>query len=305
MAENDHPSGQEPDQPEPPPVAPPWPPEEPTPSEEPEEPPCEPAEFPAGFWRRVDYMLHHPESILESLRRDQDLWRMAKIFFVIALAMFAIYGAVMGGTNLLQASALATGGKFKLMLTSGIKVPVLFLATLVIVVSPVYVANTFVGPRLAFRQVVTVLLATVAITGIVLASTATVAFFFSLTNRSYHFIKLLHVFFFAYSALVGLRFFQRCIRAATPVAKRRRLKLLFVGTLALYAFVGMNLAWVLRPFIGNPERRFEWFRERKGSFYESVWESTREVLRGPKEAPVPEDEEGGEASEPGSSRSGS
>jgi hypothetical protein len=248
----------------------------------------------------MDYMLHHPESILESLRRDQDLWRMAKIFFVIALAMFAIYGAVMGGTNLLQASALATKGKFLLMLTSGIKVPLLFLATLLIVVSPVYVANTFVGPRLACRQVVTVLLATVAITGIVLASTATVAFFFSLTNRSYHFIKLLHVFFFAYSALVGLRFFQRCIRAATPVAKRRRLKLLFVGTLALYAFVGMNLAWVLRPFIGNPERAFEWFRERKGSFYESVWESTREVLRGPKEAPVPEDEEGGEASGPGS-----
>ena len=288
----------------PPPVAPAWPSKAPEAPAEPEEPPCEPAEFPAGFWRRVDYMLHHPEAILESLRRDLDLWHMAKIFFVIALAMFAIYGAVMGGTNLLQASALATSGKFLLILTSAIKVPVLFLLTLIIVLPPVYVANTFVGPRLAFPQVVTVLLATVAITGIVLASTATVAFFFSLTNRSYHFMKLLHVFLFAYSALVGLRFFQKCIRAATPAAKRRRLKLLFVGTLVLYAFVGMNLAWVLRPFIGNPERGFELFRERKGSFYESVWYSTRAVFRGDKEAPAPEEEDGEEGAGPESSGSG-
>jgi hypothetical protein len=260
----------------------PWPPRQAPvtiegPREE-EEMRAEPASFPEGFWRRLDYMLHHPESILESLRRDLDVWRMSEIFLVIALAMAAIYGAVMGATNLLQASAMETGGKLLMVLASAIKVPALFLLTLVIVLPPVYVANTLVGPRLGFPRVLTVLLASVALTAAVLASTATVAFFFALTSRSYHFIKLLHVVFFVYAGIVGLRFFQKCIRAVTPLPMRGKLKRLFLGTLVLYVFVGTQLAWVLRPFVGDPGMEFQVFRPRKGNFYESVWHSTRRVL---------------------------
>jgi hypothetical protein len=241
----------------------------------------EPAEFPAGFWRRLDYVLHNPESILESLRRDLDLWRMSQIFFAIALAMAAIYGAVMGATNLLQASAMATGGKFLMILTSAIKVPVLFLLTLVIVLPPVYVANALAGPRLSFPQMLTVLLASVAVTALILASTATVAFFFALTSRSYHFIKLLHVLFFVYAGIAGIRFFRKCIGAVTPFALRRRRGWLFALTLVLYVFVGTQLAWVLRPFVGSPDQGFQLFRARKGNFYESVWSSVRHVSGAP------------------------
>ena len=265
---------------EPPPIPPPWPGSEGQ-AEAPEEAPCEPAEFPKKFWRRLDYMLHHPERILESLRRDLDLWRMSQIFFLIALGMAAIYGAVMGATNLLQASEMHTGDKFLMILSSAIKVPVLFLLTLVIVLPPVYVANTFVGPRLSFPQMLTVLLASVAVTAIVLASSATVAFFFALTSRSYHFIKLLHVLFFTYAGVAGLRFFQKCVGAVTPLARRGKLKRLFVGTLLLYIFVGTQLAWVLRPFVGSPDMKFQVFRPRQGNFYESVWESTRRAMQRP------------------------
>jgi hypothetical protein len=260
----------------------PWPPRQaPVTIEGPQEeaPRYEPAAFPTGLWRRLDYMLHHPESILESLRRDLDLWRMSQIFFVIALAMAAIYGAVMGATNLLQASAMATGGKFLMILTSAIKVPALFLLTLLIVLPPIYVANTFVGPRLAFLQALTVLLASVALTAAVLASTATVAFFFALTTRSYHLVKLLHVLFFAYAGITGLRFFQKGVRAVTPLVMRGKLKRLFLGTLVLYVFVGTQLAWVLRPFVGDPGMKFQVFRPRQGNFYESVWHSTHQVLK--------------------------
>jgi hypothetical protein len=250
--------------------------QQPPPSPEPEpEEQHEPAQFPEGFWHRLDYMLHDPWSILESLRRDLDLWRMARIFFAIAVAMAAIYGAVMGATNLLQASGMETGGKFLMILTSAIKVPVLFLFTLVIIVPTIYVANTFVGPRLEFRQVVTVLLASVAVTAIILASTATIALFFALTTRSYHFIKLLHVVFFAYAGIAGMRFFQKSMRAMAPVGLRGMLKRLFFGTLVLYVIVGTQLAWVLRPFVGDPDMDFMLFRPRYGNFYESVWHATK------------------------------
>lgn len=257
---------------------------------EPEEEHYEPAEFPSRFWQRLDYMLHHPGSILESLRQDLDVWRIARIFLGIALAMAAIYGAVMGATNLLQASEMHTGSKFLMVLTSAIKVPALFLFTLVIIVPPIYVANTFVGPRLGFRQLVTVLLASMAVTTIILASTATVAFFFALTTRSYHFIKLLHVAFFVYAGLSGLRFFHKCMSAVAPSAVGVSLTRLFLGTLVLYIFVGTQLAWVLRPFVGDPDMEFRLFRPRYGNFYESVWHSFRQWSKqqfGPKEPEAP------------------
>ena len=44
-------------------------------------------------------------------------------------------------------------------------------------------------------------------------------------------------------------------------------------TLALVCLGGMIVGslWVLRPFIGSPERPFEWFRSRESHFFEAVW----------------------------------
>ena len=99
----------------------------------------EPAQFPNRFWKAVDYLLQHPDEILESLRRDENLWRLSRIFFLITLVMAAFYGAVMGGTNLLQDSILTFNAKMLMILVTAIKVPVLFLLTLVIVLPPIYV----------------------------------------------------------------------------------------------------------------------------------------------------------------------
>jgi hypothetical protein len=279
-----------------PPPVPPWPPAQKpaygAPSAEPvPEEPVEPAEFPGGFWARVDYVLHHPARLIESMRQGLELGKMSLIFLVISLGMAAIYGAVMGATNLLQGSPMTAGDKLLMVVSSAIKVPVLLVVSLIIVVLPVYVLNTFVGPRLSFSQVSTVAMASTAVMSIVLASTATVAVFFSITLQSYHFIKSLHVLFFVYAGLVGVRFFQKSIRAVTPVTLRQRLGGLFTLALVLYAIVGMQLSWVLRPFVGDPDMKYQVFRPRSGSFYTSVPESLRrglrEAVRGPEQQKEP------------------
>jgi len=38
----------------------------------------------------------------------------------------------------------------------------------------------------------------------------------------------------------------------------------------VFCLVGAQMSWVLRPFIGDPERPFEWFRPRESNFFESV-----------------------------------
>jgi len=234
---------------------------------------CEPAKFPKGFWKWIDYLLHHPGETVESIRRDTNLWQMACIFFLISLFMSMIYGMVMGATNLLQGSSMPMGYKLLMILVTCVKVPALYLLTLVIVLPAVYVSNAFLGPGFSFRQMVTLMLATVAITGTVLASGATIALFFALTSTSYHFIKLLHVLVFVCASLAGLMFLVKCIMRVSPSSTREKVRFLFVAWLILYMFVGTQLAWVLRPFVGSPKKNFELFRKRKGNFYESVYDS--------------------------------
>jgi len=235
------------------------------------------AAFPEGFWAQVDYMLHHPDEIRKSLRTDSNLWQLSRAFLLISVVMAAGYGAVMGATNLLQGSSMLMWAKLSMLIVTAVKVPVLFLFTLAIVLPPIYVSNAFVGARFSFRQMLASLLASVAVTTTILASMATVAFFFAVTSRSYDFIKLLHVLFYIYAGLAGLSYLVRQMKlmlAGRGGFSRR----LFILWLALYMFVGTQLAWVLRPFVGSPGMQFQVFRPRVGNFYESVLKSLGNVL---------------------------
>ena len=51
--------------------------------------------------------------------------------------------------------------------------------------------------------------------------------------------------------------------------------------IVILAFVGMQLAWNLRPFIGNRELQFELFRKREGNFYLSVIRSVEDLVTSP------------------------
>ena len=46
----------------------------------------------------------------------------------------------------------------------------------------------------------------------------------------------------------------------------------------LYAFVGSQMAWTLRPFIGAPSMDFELFRQLGGNFYANIFASIGEIL---------------------------
>jgi hypothetical protein len=41
----------------------------------------------------------------------------------------------------------------------------------------------------------------------------------------------------------------------------------------IYAVVGAQMGWILRPFIGAPSQPFQWFRARESNFFIVVWES--------------------------------
>jgi hypothetical protein len=48
-------------------------------------------------------------------------------------------------------------------------------------------------------------------------------------------------------------------------------KSVFRCWIIVFGLVGAQMSWVLRPFIGNPDQPFTWFRPRQSNFFEAVW----------------------------------
>ncbi len=59
----------------------------------------------------------------------------------------------------------------------------------------------------------------------------------------------------------------------------RRAKLVFQVWMVVFALVGTQMSWVLRPFIGDPGAPFEWFRERQSNFFMAVAKVLGNLLR--------------------------
>src|SRR5262245_56076020 len=49
----------------------------------------------------------------------------------------------------------------------------------------------------------------------------------------------------------------------------RHTRLVFGCWVVVFAVVGAQMGWVLRPFIGSPNQPFEWFRARESNFFEA------------------------------------
>lgn len=48
----------------------------------------------------------------------------------------------------------------------------------------------------------------------------------------------------------------------------------------LFALVGAQMGWVMRPFIGSPDLPFSWFRERESNFFAAVLSALGKLLMG-------------------------
>ena len=73
--------------------------------------------------------------------------------------------------------------------------------------------------------------------------------------------------------------------------------------MVIFAFVGIQLSWNMRPFLGNKQMEFQLFRaETQGNFYQTVFSSVGELLginnKNEKSATDNEEESGKKGNEP-------
>jgi hypothetical protein len=60
-----------------------------------------------------------------------------------------------------------------------------------------------------------------------------------------------------------------------PPPSPRSARFVITVWLIVFALVGAQMSWVLRPFIGSPDVEFTWFRPRGSSFFEAVAKAVR------------------------------
>lgn len=212
----------------------------------------------------VDGILRHREGNFASIFENRDTLRQIGLLLGIIVVLSGVHGLTMG---------LNSG--FLQMLVSALKVPLLYLMTLLVCFPMLYVVNVIMGSRLGFLQTLALILLSMALNAILLAACSPVVVFFTITGSSYHFLKLLHVLIFAFSGMWGMFGLWRGLYAmceSSDLYPRQAVRILQIW-IVIFGFVGTQMAWSLRPFIGSPEMGFQIFREQESNFYQGVWSS--------------------------------
>jgi len=104
-----------------------------------------------------------------------------------------------------------TGGNHAPMqiVATMLKVPALFLLTLLVTGPSLYVFNALVGSRLAFRSMLRLIVAALAVMMALLASIGPIVAFFSFTTTSYPFMVTLNVIVYATAGFLVWDFFSK------------------------------------------------------------------------------------------------
>lgn len=207
---------------------------------------------------------HDKEGSLEKITDEKDIGQKIWNQFILVSILALVYGAIMGCYN-----------SFYQAVSSGIKMPVLFSLLIIICFPAFYVIQSVLGSKLSLGQMVSIILSGFIYTTSIMVSFSTIVLFFLITGGNYAFIKLLHVAIIAFAGIFGMK---RIIDALKYSCEKKEIYprtgiVVFRFWIVILFFVGSQLSWSLRPFIGAKDNPFVIFRNQPGNFYQNVLQS--------------------------------
>jgi hypothetical protein len=225
----------------------------------------------SGFGAFLMQLLSDRDRFFAEVAAGEGLARKLRYSAGTLVVLCALYGAAAGA----YASAWQA-------LSAAIKLPVLFLGTLAICFPGFFVVQVLVGSRLRVAQVLALVMGALALSGILLAAVVPVTVFFLFTGANYYFLTLLHVVIVLGAGLVGMATLheglafaceQRGVYPKTAMA-------IMKAWAVLFAFVGIQMAWNLQPFVGDRGEPFQLFRHGEGNFYTAIVYSLQKLAQG-------------------------
>jgi hypothetical protein len=201
-----------------------------------------------AFFAQTDHMLRGAGDFVPGAGN----LRARRLLPAIVLVFGPLYGAFMGSYH------LDSPERGLIVLYSAIKVPLLLFATSVICLPGFFVLNTVFGLREDLRAALRAIVAGQAALSVVLASLAPMTRMWYFSVDSYRGALLFNAGVFTVAALAGQLVMRRYYRPLISHNPRHRIMLF--AWLVLYAFVGMQMGWIFRPFIGSPHMPPAFFR---------------------------------------------
>jgi hypothetical protein len=202
-------------------------------------------------------LLRQADALLRGVRLPAERVRPAGPTVTQAAALLILGGLVYGGV--MGSYGGWTEGRFWQAIFSAVKVPLLLLVTFSLTLPSFFVLNTLLGVRGDFGLVLRALMTSQAALTLVLAALAPYTVLWYLSFAGYPQATLFNGLMFALASLAGQ---FRLRRAYAPLLTRNPVhRWLLRLWLVLYTFVAIQMAWVLRPFIGDPGRPVQFFRQ--------------------------------------------
>lgn len=195
-----------------------------------------------GFLRTAELLLRHPSAVLAQIQAGgPGLRDMPLRLTLCALAGFGVFGFLLGFTR----SPLVG-------LTAAPKLMLVGLGSLAVCLPALHVYGRLLGARISALQAVCEALVALSTTGLTLLGLAPVWLAFAnAVNHpptGYFHVMLGSLGFLGVAALRGVWVLVKALRT------QGRTVLHLLAWTALYGMVGVQMAWVVRPFVGNPGR---------------------------------------------------
>lgn len=195
---------------------------------------------------------------------------------IITLLTF-LYGMVMGSYHSILQSIVA-----------GLKLTGLFFGTFIVCFPSIFIIQRVLGSKLGLKSMLVIVFSGLLMSSAIVVSFAPIVFFFQLTGNNYHFLQLLHVIIFLFSGFFGMKVMINALKfACEKKAIYPQIGLtVFKIWIFILAFVGIQLAWNLRPFLGDKNEGFQLFRKYEGNFYTAIIYSIQQLGSGNKNAEI-------------------
>jgi hypothetical protein len=216
-------------------------------------------------------LLSNRELLFEEVVEGRGLGSKLRYSVLTVLALSGFFGVVAG----------AYSGPAQAV-SAGIKLPFLFFATFLICFPAFFVVQVLVGSRLRLPQVVVLVCGALALTSVLLAAFVPITAFFLISGANYYFQHLLNIIIAIVAGVFGMYALHEGLSVVCEkrgVYPRKALTIMRAWAL-LFAFVGVQLAWNLRPFLGDRNQPFRVFGRYQGNFYAAVIYAVNQLFEG-------------------------
>jgi hypothetical protein len=216
-------------------------------------------------------IFQHEEEYFESITDVKSAKNTIGKQLLLVLIFMFVYGIIMGSYN-----------SFAQSVSTSLKLPLLIYLSIFICFPAFFVIQFMLGSRMTLTQMLGVVLSGFIVFSTIAVSFVPIVLFFMITGDNYAFIKLLHVGILMFSGLFAMRTIIRGLKYSCErqnIYPKQGLRV-FKVWIFIFAFVGMQLAWNLRPFVGSRNMQFELVREKEGNFYLAIIESAYSLVSG-------------------------